>query len=73
MARRMFPVPLPKAEMRKRLARGRDATFTYSMEYLSQMFTLVDEVRLKKQQEVRTSVRACVILIIERDAPREIR
>lgn len=38
--------------MRERLAKDKGATYTYSMDYVSQTVSLVDESRLKEDQEV---------------------
>lgn len=38
--------------MRERLAKDKGATYTYSMDYVSQTISLVDEFRLKEDQEV---------------------
>lgn len=42
-----------QAEMRERLAKEKGATFTYSMDYVSQTVSLVDESRLREDQQVR--------------------
>ncbi len=42
-----------QAEMRERLAKDKNATYTYSMDYVSQTVSLVDEFRLKEDQEVK--------------------
>lgn len=39
--------------MRERLAKDKNATYTYSMDYVSQTVSLVDEFRLKEDQEVK--------------------
>ena len=38
--------------MRERLAKDKGATYTYSMDYVSQTVSLVDEFRLREDQEV---------------------
>lgn len=43
--------------MRERLAKDKGATYTYSMDYVSQTVSLVDESRLKEDQEVRLPFR----------------
>lgn len=40
--------------MRERLAKDKGATYTYSMDYVSQTVSLVDEFRVKENQEVGT-------------------
>lgn len=40
--------------MRERLAKDKGATYTYSMDYVSQTVSLVDEFRVKEDQEVGT-------------------
>lgn len=42
--------------MRERLAKDKGATYTYSMDYVSQTVSLVDEFRVKEDQEVGTDV-----------------
>lgn len=42
-----------QAEMRDRLATAKGAVYTYSMDYVSQSVSLVDETRLKEDQEVQ--------------------
>lgn len=44
-----------QAEMRERLAKDTGATYTYSMDYVSQTVSLVDEFRLKEDQEVNVN------------------
>lgn len=39
--------------MRERLAKDKGATYTYSTDYVSQTVSMVDESRLKEDQEVR--------------------
>lgn len=46
--------------MRDRLAKDKSATYTYSMDYVSQTVSLVDESRLKEDQEVQYV--QCVVL-----------
>ncbi|CAM9197164.1 unnamed protein product, partial [Hapterophycus canaliculatus] len=43
--------PSLQAEMRERLAKDRDATYTYSVDYVSQTVSMVDEFRVKEDQE----------------------
>jgi len=47
----ILPSLTHKAEMRERLAKDKNATYTYSMDYVSQTVSLVDEFRLKEDQE----------------------
>lgn len=42
--------------MRERLARDTGATYTYSMDYVSQTVSLVDEFRVKEDQEVNVNI-----------------
>lgn len=42
--------------MRERLAKDKGATYTYSMDYVSQTVSLVDEFRVKEDQEVGTDM-----------------
>lgn len=42
--------------MRKRLAQDTGATYTYSMDYVSQTVSLVDEFRVKEDQEVSAKI-----------------
>lgn len=39
--------------MRDRLATAKGAVYTYSMDYVSQSVSLVDETRLQEDQEVQ--------------------
>lgn len=45
-----------QAEMRKRLAADNGATYTYSMDYVSQTVSLVDESRLREDEKVSINV-----------------
>lgn len=38
--------------MRERLSRDKAATYTYSVDYVSQTVSMVDEFRVKEDQEV---------------------
>lgn len=42
--------------MRERLAQDKGATYTYSMDYVSQTVSLVDEFRVKEDEEVGTNM-----------------
>lgn len=42
--------------MRERLAKEKGATYTYSMDYVSQTVSLVDEFRVKEDEEVKTNL-----------------
>lgn len=52
-----------QAEMRERLAKDKGATYTYSTDYVSQTVSMVDESRVKEDQEVRLqcSTRGCIL------------
>ena len=41
-----------QAEMRERLAKDKGATYTYSVDYVSQTVSLVDEWRIKEAEKV---------------------
>lgn len=49
---RVAIVAILQAEMRERLAKDKDATYTYSVDYVSQTVSMVDEFRVKEDQEV---------------------
>ncbi|CAB1098443.1 unnamed protein product [Ectocarpus sp. CCAP 1310/34] len=55
-------VELKKAEMRERLAKEKGATFTYSMDYVSQTVSLVDEFRVKEDEEVNTNLDVSTVI-----------
>lgn len=51
-----------QAEMRERLAKEKGATYTYSMDYVSQTVSLVDEFRVKEDEEVKTNLDVSTVI-----------